>query len=190
LDHVCPLLDCPPNVRHAENCAASDTSRASSSLTSHVSPHPRFALFSLQESLQSGFLTPRQKLTDALRLNARFYIVAGSVGIILYILLLLSTHSISIFHLLLAAGNTYGLLLALLLLGYGLVDIPRSLFQRASPAIQVDCRYLLSSSLDSDLFESVWVLQDGKRVLAPQRSCCPTNMFGMGGLEEGRFVHT
>jgi hypothetical protein len=114
----------------------------------------------IQDSILDGHLTLLSKLRSALRASARFYLVALGVAVCVFVLLALTTDGVNIPHLLLAFGNTYGLLLALLLLGYGLVAVPRDLWQRASPSTMVERRYLLASSMDSDLFEAVWSLQD------------------------------
>ena len=82
----------------------------------------------IHESIQSGFLTPKQKFVDAVRANARFFLIAGTALLIVVVVLFASTTDVTVFHLLLAVGNTYGLLIALLLLSYGLVEVPRSLW--------------------------------------------------------------
>jgi hypothetical protein len=112
------------------------------------------------EYLQSGYLAPRARLADALRTNMRFYMYAGIGGVVLYLLLLAFGGGMNVIHFLMAAGNTYGLLLVVLLLGYGLVSIPRSMMSKASPHEQLERRYLLASTIDTDLYESVWELQD------------------------------
>jgi hypothetical protein len=114
----------------------------------------------IQATLTSGYNTTQSKLRDAVSQNIRFYAIATAVLLLVIIILFASTTSISVFHLLIALSNTYGLLLALLLLGYGLVSVPRSLYHRSHPEIMLEQRYLLATSLDTDLFECVWNLQD------------------------------
>ena len=82
----------------------------------------------IHEYIQLGFLTPKQKFVDAVRANARFFLIAGTALLIVVVVLFASTTDVTVFHLLLAVGNTYGLLIALLLLSYGLVEVPRSLW--------------------------------------------------------------
>ena len=55
---------------------------------------------------------------------------------------------------LMALGNTYGLLLVVVLLGYGLVDIPRLLLRRARPDEELNRIYLLATKADELLYEA------------------------------------
>lgn len=59
-----------------------------------------------------------------------------------------------------ALGNTYGLLLVSLLLGYGLVDVPRQLWSHAYPEGELRRTRIVASNADEALFEAVWELQD------------------------------
>eukprot|EP00816_Leptocylindrus_hargravesii_P000066 CAMPEP_0196828542 /NCGR_PEP_ID=MMETSP1362-20130617/94732_1 /TAXON_ID=163516 /ORGANISM="Leptocylindrus danicus, Strain CCMP1856" /LENGTH=459 /DNA_ID=CAMNT_0042209223 /DNA_START=402 /DNA_END=1781 /DNA_ORIENTATION=+ len=59
-----------------------------------------------------------------------------------------------------ALGNTYGLMLVVVLLGYGLVAIPRMLMRWARPREELKRVYLLSNKADEWLFDAVWELQD------------------------------
>ena len=61
---------------------------------------------------------------------------------------------------LITLGNTYGLLLVALLLGYGLVAFPRSLWRQASPEQELNKTFLHAVSIDDALYDAVWSLQE------------------------------
>jgi len=119
----------------------------------------------LTDYIQSGYLTPKERLRDALHSNMKFYIVAGGVGIVVIIGLAIFGNGANPFDFLMAAGNTYGLLLVVVLLGHGLVSLPKAFFAKANLQLLVTRRYLLASTLDSDLYEAVWALQDAEEVV-------------------------
>jgi len=144
--------------------------------------------------LSTRRFTPRPaRLVDALRLNVRFYMYAGIGGVVIYFLLLLFGGGMNVAHFLMAAGNTYGLLLVVLLLGYGLVSIPRSMLEKAKPENQLERRYLLAPTVDTDLYEAVWDLQDVEecveKVRGSQGSELPnTALYDKLTLPPRRFV--
>ena len=113
-----------------------------------------------QDYVQSGFSSRKLKLVDALRTNAKFYVVSGAVGVLVILIMMMAGGGVSVIDFLMAAGNTYGLLLVVVLLGHGLVAVPKVYFAKADPARLVTRRYLLASTLDTDLYEAVWDLQD------------------------------
>ena len=57
-------------------------------------------------------------------------------------------------------ANTYGLLLVSLLLGYGLIALPRKIWNQASPEYELRKTQIMAVSADEALFEAVWELQD------------------------------
>ncbi len=131
----------------------------------------------LREMLLSGYLTWQDKLKDSLRSHARMYTITAVAGVVAFVFLLIATKNGNLLHLIMAAGNTYGLLLVVILLGYGLVSVPRGLIARSSPLYELNNRYLLASTIDADLYEAVWDLQDVEdcvdRVLARQQPSSP-----------------
>ena len=82
-----------------------------------------------------GGLTFRVKIIGALKENAKFYIIVVSVSVVfIMILLIRGTISFSeIGSLIMALSNIFGLLLLVLLLGHGLVELPRTLLSNWSP---------------------------------------------------------
>merc|ERR1712238_387772 len=59
----------------------------------------------------------------------------------------------------------YGLLIVSLLLGYGLVALPRSLWRQSYPERELRRAQIMLSSVDEALFEAVWELQDCEYVI-------------------------
>lgn len=89
----------------------------------------------LQSYTDSGHRSGRRRLISALRQNLRYQ--AALLGIfalgLVYILLTVKISSFADFEsLLIALANTYGLLLAIFCMGYGLVNIPRRIWQASS----------------------------------------------------------
>ena len=174
--------------------------RPSGAVVAHRPRSPRFSssrpavLPIMMEYMQSGYLSCRMKLVDSLRVNMRFYMFAGIGCVAAFLLLVVFGGGLNIFHFLMAAGNTYGLLLVVLLLGYGLVSIPRSMLSRSCPEKELTRRYLLASTVDSDLYDAVWALQDVEecieKVLARRSSTNNNEVLAyltalQNGVEEG-----
>jgi hypothetical protein len=94
------------------------------------------AVFPLLESYtDSGHRSRRRRLVSALRRNLRYHaILLGVLALgLVYILFTVKISSFADFQsLLIALANTYGLLLAILCMGHGLVRIPRRIWQASS----------------------------------------------------------
>lgn len=76
------------------------------------------------------------------------------------IFLAVKLHSWNVIPVLMTLGNTYGLLLVSLLLGYGLVNIPQKLWRQANPALELRRTQIMVGNADEALYEAVWALQD------------------------------
>jgi len=115
-----------------------------------------------RKSLQSGYFSWRARLWDSIRSSVRTWLILFVVLLVCMIFLAIKTHTsvINVLPLLMAIGNTYGLLLVALLLGYGLVDVPRRLWRHGSAAQELRKCHILANAADEALFEAVWQLQD------------------------------
>ncbi|KAF1984031.1 hypothetical protein K402DRAFT_396226 [Aulographum hederae CBS 113979] len=93
-----------------------------------------FVLPLLGEYSDSGYREPRDKMLYALRSNARYQlIVLGSAilgAIYFFVTLRFSTESLK--GMVMALAYAWGLILAIYLMGHGLVALPRRLFRTAS----------------------------------------------------------
>lgn len=114
----------------------------------------------VRESLRSGQFTFRSRFAVGCRKAVRGYILLLLVAVVSILVMAVKMHSWHVIPVLMALGNTYGLLLVSLLLGYGLVDVPRKLWQMANPQYELRKTRILASSADEALDDVVWELQD------------------------------
>ena len=94
----------------------------------------RFILPILAEFSDSGYREPKDKLIDSLRSNAQYYAIvfgSGALGFI-YIIFKYGSFSESLKGTAMALAYCWGLILAIYLMGHGLVAIPRRLFRNAN----------------------------------------------------------
>lgn len=92
-----------------------------------------FILPLLGEYCDSGFRDTRQRMVDSVRSNLRYQIIVLSTGLLglVYFIFENGFHVASIKGLLMALAYTWGLILAIGLMGHGLVAMPRRLFRNA-----------------------------------------------------------
>ncbi|MCJ1327152.1 hypothetical protein MMC10_003819 [Thelotrema lepadinum] len=97
-----------------------------------------FILPLLGEYLDSGYRTPRDRTIYSLKSNGRYYLIAlgcGGLGLV-YILWQNGFHGASVKSLVMALAYCVGLIQAVLLLGHGLVAIPRHMFRNAGARLK------------------------------------------------------
>lgn len=94
----------------------------------------RFILPILAEYSDAGYREPQGKLTYSLRSNAQYYAMVFGFGILalVYVLVSYGVHLDSLKSPVMALAYCWGLVLAIYLMGHGLVSIPRSLVRNAS----------------------------------------------------------
>lgn len=93
-----------------------------------------FVLPLMADFSDSGFRTVNDRVRYALRVNARYQLTVlslGSVGLV-YIFLQKGIYPTSLKSLVMALAYAWGLILAIYLMGHGLVAIPKKLFRDAS----------------------------------------------------------
>ncbi|KAJ4304394.1 hypothetical protein N0V88_002007 [Collariella sp. IMI 366227] len=93
-----------------------------------------FILPILAEFSDSGYREPKAKVLDSLRANAQYYAIvfgSGALGLI-YVLVSYGHFSESLKSTVMALAYCWGLVLAIYLMGHGLVSIPRRLFRNAN----------------------------------------------------------
>lgn len=113
-----------------------------------------------RESLLSGQFTFCSRLSFGCKKAIRGYIFLLLIAASSILFLAVQLHSWHVVSVLMALGNTYGLLLVSLLLGYGLVDIPQKLWRQANPATELRRVQIMAGNSDEALYEAVWELQD------------------------------
>lgn len=94
----------------------------------------RFILPVLAEYSDAGYREPRDKLMYSLRQNAQYYAMLFGLGLIalIYVFSAYGLHLDSLKSPVMALAYCWGLVLAIYLMGHGLVSIPRSLIRNAS----------------------------------------------------------
>ncbi|KAI9711450.1 MAG: hypothetical protein M1828_001908 [Chrysothrix sp. TS-e1954] len=95
-----------------------------------------FVLPLLGDYVDSGHRDPRARFNYSLRINLRYQLIiftAGAIGLV-YFFLQAGVHITNLKATVMALAYAWGLVLAIYLMGHGLVDIPRRLFKSASTA--------------------------------------------------------
>lgn len=95
-----------------------------------------FVLPLLGDYIDSGYREPKDRLLYSLRSNGRYQLIVLSVSILggVYFFLSNGFDGQSVKGLAMALAYTWGLVMAIYLMGHGLVAIPRRLFRNARPA--------------------------------------------------------
>jgi len=113
----------------------------------------------VRKVLFSGYFTLFARLKMAAKESLKEYLINCVALIVCIVALAIYLKSVHVVAILMAIGNTYGLLLVALLLGYGLVDVPRRMWRNAYPDVELRRTQILASHVDEALFEAVWELQ-------------------------------
>lgn len=111
-------------------------------------------------SLLSGEFTESSRMRDAFRQTIFGHLIIVVLFVVFVVSLAIKLHTINVIPVLMAIGNTYGLLLISLLLGYGLIAVPRYLWRQYDPVTELRRVHIMVGSADEALFEAVWQLQD------------------------------
>ncbi|KAI9833016.1 MAG: hypothetical protein M1819_003848 [Sarea resinae] len=88
----------------------------------------------LADYSDSGFRTPKDRFLYSLRVNARYQLIVlgcGTAGLV-YVFIQSGVHFSSLKALIMALAYCWGLILAIYLMGHGLVALPRRLLRNAS----------------------------------------------------------
>lgn len=98
--------------------------------------NPRFALPLLGEYSDSGYRDPKDRFIYSLRSNARYQLTVLSIGSVgaVYFFLTEGFNFMSLKGLVMALAYAWGLILAIYLMGHGLVSIPKRLYHDANPS--------------------------------------------------------
>lgn len=117
-----------------------------------------------RQSLTSGQFTRYQRIKDGVSRSIKgivLMMIAGVVTVIVSAVKLRTWHIVTIvMPALMALGNTYGLVLVALLLGNGLVNIPKRFWREACPSSVLRRSRIIASHIEESLFESVMQLED------------------------------
>ncbi|KAL3817581.1 hypothetical protein ACHAXA_006470 [Cyclostephanos tholiformis] len=118
----------------------------------------------VRETLLSGHFVLHRRLRDGAYRSFRSILLMLCFGVLSVIGMavhLRSLHLVAVvLPVLMALSNTYGLLLVSLLLGNGLVNIPKRLWRMARPANELRRVRIVSCGAEEELFDSVMALED------------------------------
>ena len=103
----------------------------------------------------SGYFSFTTKLKDAIWKNLRFGGLAILGGTIYIIYMVASTHGSprQVINFMMAMGNTYGMLLIVVLMGHGLVGLPKRLWQMADNKRELERMYMSVSFKNHNLLK-------------------------------------
>ena len=117
-----------------------------------------------RESLLSGHFTLRQRLKDGCRRSFRSIFLMFCCGVVSIIAMMIHLKTVRLVTIILpvcmALGNTYGLVLVALLLGNGLVNIPKKFWREACPSKELRRAQIMVCGAEEELFESLMNLED------------------------------
>jgi hypothetical protein len=123
-----------------------------------------FILPIARETLLSGHFSLISRLKDGTHRSLQSMLLqlcCGILSIFAMAVHLKTFHFVKIvIPVLMALSNTYGLLLVSLLLGNGLVNIPKKLWRMACPANELRRVRIVSCGAEEELFEAIMALED------------------------------
>lgn len=126
----------------------------------------------MQNYSTAGDFTPSEKFKTTVRENAWFYVCCAAAGITFFIIYVIFTGNANPLPTFMALGNAWGLLLLIAFLGYGLVAIPRMLWQFSSPktAFERYCFALVKARDDlrcaeEDYEDTLRIVQEYDRIV-------------------------
>lgn len=117
----------------------------------------------IQEYYRSGEFTPMAKLKDSIKSNIKFQLIVGGIGGVglIYFFVQYGFNFQSFKDLLIALSHTYSLVLSLWLMSYGLISVPRRLWNNnVNLAHQLDHLYIEMPKLYDELNDSSYNYKD------------------------------
>ncbi|XP_036343678.1 LMBR1 domain-containing protein 2 homolog [Rhagoletis pomonella] len=132
----------------------------------------------MQSYLKAGDFTIKGKLKSALVENAIYY--SSYLFICGILLIYIAAKGVSLDWQKLkaiasSASNTWGLFLLVLLLGYALVEVPRSLWNNAKPGFTLEYAYFKAAKLSTDKAEAEEIVDDVLESLQGISRAVPNN---------------
>eukprot|EP00752_Nemacystus_decipiens_P001283 g1277.t1 len=121
----------------------------------------------LYQAWNAGELTWAERLRSAVRLNIKQYLVMALALVVFVVYLVVSgqTSAGSVSGFMMALANTYGLLFIILLLGQGLIQVPRQLWEASFNDKELQRLYFNATQADTDKHDSQFELETLERNL-------------------------
>ncbi|KAI9737467.1 MAG: hypothetical protein M1834_009622 [Cirrosporium novae-zelandiae] len=116
----------------------------------------------LGEYLDSGYRTPKDRLLYSLRQNGRYQLIVLTCAVtgLTYVLIQNGFHTASVKSLVMALSYCWGLVLAIYLMGHGLVAIPRRLLRNSSVSRRLKRIQAHAPRLHDKLMDSIAELDE------------------------------
>lgn len=110
----------------------------------------------VQEYYAAGDFTPRARLCTSVQVNITFYAVVGSFAFcaLTYVVLVEGATIDALQPVLISLANTMGLVIIVLLLGFGAAEVPKELWRSASPASELSALYFSAAEFEGGLFDA------------------------------------
>ncbi|CAN0298049.1 unnamed protein product [Pylaiella littoralis] len=121
----------------------------------------------LYQAWNAGDLTWGERLRSAVRLNVKQYLaMAFALGVFaIYLAVSGQNGTGSVSGFLMMMANTYGLLFNILLLGQGLIQVPRQLWETSFDDKELQRLYFQATQVDTDKHDSLFELETVERNL-------------------------
>jgi hypothetical protein len=116
----------------------------------------------VQEYVAAGEFTKMARIYAAFKINIIFYAVCGvfAFAALAYVVVGLNQGLVDMMPVLISMSNTMGLVIIILLIGYGTAEVPRSFWIESDPELDLRRNYFFAPELDSQLFDARSVLTD------------------------------
>ncbi|CAN0145164.1 unnamed protein product, partial [Phaeothamnion confervicola] len=118
----------------------------------------------LSSAWAEGEFTWGRRLKSAIRTNLITYVLMAIIGAGCVAFLMFKKHmdETSLSGFLMAWSNTYGLLLIILLMGHGLVEVPRRLWRSSFPQKELSLMLFRVTKVDTELYDAICLLEDAE----------------------------
>jgi hypothetical protein len=116
----------------------------------------------VQEYVAAGEFTKRGRLIASFKINIIFYAVCGLVafGALAYVVIGLNQGLSDLQPVLISLANSMGLVIMILLLGYGAAEVPRAVWNESDAAGELRRLYFRAPELDSQVFDARGTVAD------------------------------
>ncbi|KAM3130152.1 hypothetical protein pb186bvf_017755 [Paramecium bursaria] len=105
----------------------------------------------LQDYEEGGEFTSREKLTSSLKINMERYLKYGALTLIFLVTLTVKWNFDTMINIIIALANGFGVLLVVVLLGDGLIAIPRDYWRKSMYQTQLRNNYQQLVSIDEKI---------------------------------------
>ncbi len=116
----------------------------------------------VQEYEAAGGFTPRARCIASVQINMTFYAAVGALGFfaLAYVVLIEGLTLDALLPVLVSLANTSGLLIIVLLLGFGAAEVPRELWRASSPRDELRTLYFSAAEAEGNVFDARQALGD------------------------------